>query len=436
MERIKSLYLTIGNNELYIGEKITITQHSLQVAEQAKKNGESEDIQLACFLHDIGHLLGFESNIELGMEGCGIEKHEQIGAIFLKNIGLSNTIYEIILNHVNAKRYLCTKYKEYYNKLSEASKITLKYQGNIMNQDELIKFEKNKLFEIFLKCRKYDELGKDNNNLLNINESNYYFNLLNKYNLKNEYVLSEYQKNIYNTQGYIVIKNVLKYINITNEILYKIIKNLEELPNDENFPWIKYYEEINKTPHLCRIENFSKYHKTWNNIVNYINNIVTQLYDEKSILFKEKINFKLPGGGGFLPHQDVTAYASNEFALNHISVMVAIDDCLDEKQGPLEVSIGNHNKGIFNNIDGVIDNNIILNYIPVFVNSGDLVFFDSYLPHKSEKNNSFKKRRLGYFTFNKLSEGNFNEIYYKKKFELGNNISINNDFQGKIINIK
>ena len=31
--------------------------------------------------------------------------------------------------------------------------------------------------------------------------------------------------------------------------------------------------------------------------------VVSDLFDEPAVLFKEKINFKLPGGGGFLAHQ-------------------------------------------------------------------------------------------------------------------------------------
>jgi len=433
MNRIENLYLNIGNDKLYIGEKISITQHSLQVAEYANKSGESLEVQLACFLHDIGHLLGLEANIELGMEGCGIENHEQIGADFLKNIGLSNTICEIVANHVNAKRYLCSKHKDYYNNLSNASKTTLKYQGGLMNNDELINFENNPLFLTFIRCRKYDEMGKDNINLLDPYERKYY-NLLGDYRLKQEYILSEYQKQIYQNNGYIIIKNGLKYIDIDDTTIHTITKNLEDLPNDINFPWFKYYERIDNKAQLCRIENFSKYHKTWSKIVEYINNIVSQLYNEKTVLFKEKINFKLPGGGGFLPHQDVTAYASNEFAKEHISAMVVIDNCLHKDQGPLQVSRGNHKQGIYENRDGVIDENVLLGYNPLFVNSGDLVFFGSYLPHKSGKNISDIKRRIAYFTFNKLSEGEFNSVYYRKKIQLGNNISINKDFAGTIIN--
>ena len=42
-----------------------------------------------------------------------------------------------------------------------------------------------------------------------------------------------------------------------------------------------------------------------------------------------------------------------------------------------------------------------------------------------------RNRNHFYTIYNKLSDGDFNEKYYVKKNELGNNISINEDFAGK-----
>ena len=46
---------------------------------------------------------------------------------------------------------------------------------------------------------------------------------------------------------------------------------------------------------------------------------------QQALLFKDKINFKGPGGGGFDAHQDATAYATDKLASTHITAMVAID---------------------------------------------------------------------------------------------------------------
>ena len=50
--------------------------------------------------------------------------------------------------------------------------------------------------------------------------------------------------------------------------------------------------------------------------------VLAALFDDRPVLFKEKINYKQPGGGGFAPHQDATAY---RFVDHHISCMVPLD---------------------------------------------------------------------------------------------------------------
>ena len=51
------------------------------------------------------------------------------------------------------------------------------------------------------------------------------------------------------------------------------------------------------------------------------------------MLYKEKINYKLPGGAGYSAHQDAPAYP---MIAAHVSAMIAIDDA-DETNGGLEV---------------------------------------------------------------------------------------------------
>ena len=57
------------------------------------------------------------------------------------------------------------------------------------------------------------------------------------------------------------------------------------------------------------------------------------LLGEPAVLYKEKINYKLPGGAGYSAHQDAPAYP---MIAAHVSAMVAIDDA-DESNGGLEV---------------------------------------------------------------------------------------------------
>jgi predicted HD phosphohydrolase len=61
---------------------------------------------------------------------------------------------------VPAKRYLTFRYPEYYNKLSEASKITLDKQGGRMNETEAKQFESDNLYLLFIKIREWDDKAK------------------------------------------------------------------------------------------------------------------------------------------------------------------------------------------------------------------------------------------------------------------------------------
>ncbi len=68
-----------------------------------------------------------------------------------------------------------------------------------------------------------------------------------------------------------------------------------------------------------------------------------QLLEEPAMLFKDKINFKLPGGDGFKAHQDVQA-GWDVYARYHISMLVSID-AADTANGCLEIAAGWHHQG-------------------------------------------------------------------------------------------
>jgi 2-amino-1-hydroxyethylphosphonate dioxygenase (glycine-forming) len=161
VEEIFELYQKHGDNE-YAGEKISQLEHMVQAAQFAKDGGYDDEIILAAFLHDIGHICA-ASYITEDMNGFGVMNHEKIGANFLRKRGFSERIARLVENHVSAKRYLTFKHPEYYEGLSEASKKTLEYQGGKMNPDEAILFEQDNLFEEFIAMRRWDELAKEEN---------------------------------------------------------------------------------------------------------------------------------------------------------------------------------------------------------------------------------------------------------------------------------
>ena len=157
-DEIISLYQQHGGEE-YAGEKVSQLEHMVQSAQIASHSGFDQDVVLAAFLHDIGHICvsAFPLN---SMDGFGIIDHEKIGAQFLLSKGFSPKVARLVESHVEAKRYLTYRYPEYYDGLSEASKKTLEYQGGRMTAEEAQAFEQDPLFELIVAMRKIDEQAK------------------------------------------------------------------------------------------------------------------------------------------------------------------------------------------------------------------------------------------------------------------------------------
>jgi predicted HD phosphohydrolase len=154
VDKIINKYQT--NNSLYVGEKVTMTEHMVQTAMLAEQNNSSKSLICACLLHDYGHFIIEDPDYLVSKSIDG--KHEDVAFGFLKNY-FKPEVFEPIKLHVQAKRYLC-KNKSYWNTLSEASKVSLKLQGGIMSDDEAKKFVLLKFHNDAILLRKYDDEGK------------------------------------------------------------------------------------------------------------------------------------------------------------------------------------------------------------------------------------------------------------------------------------
>ena len=184
--------------------------------------------------------------------------------------------------------------------------------------------------------------------------------------------------------------------------------------------WMKYFETSPQTEErqLCRVENFLPYHEGFRSLLKdeVLFEILEQLMGEPATLFKEKINLKLPGGAGFGAHQDAPAFIS--FGQRyHITLMLAIDDSTRENgclqfSTPVEVY-----NTLPQNPDGTLCSQLEaeLPWVPLEVKAGDVVLFDSYIPHRSPRNTSGQSRRAGFITYNRLSEGDHREDYFNDK---------------------
>jgi len=170
VNKIISNYLT--NKSLYIGEKVTISEHMIQTAMLAEKTNSTNSLVCSSLLHDYGHFIlkNPDDLVDKNKDG----KHEDVGYNFLKKYFIKDVIGPIKY-HVKAKKYLARDSK-YYALLSEASKISLKLQGGIMNDKDAKKFESNEFFKNSIKLRKFDEIAKKTG--IKIKSINEYKNLL------------------------------------------------------------------------------------------------------------------------------------------------------------------------------------------------------------------------------------------------------------------
>jgi phosphonate degradation associated HDIG domain protein len=158
VNEVFTLYEQYGTAD-YIGEPVSQLEHMCQAAQMAEAEGYDDEIILAAFFHDIGHLCENVMPVD-HMDNYGIADHESLGADFLEKRGFSKKIGKLVSSHVAAKRYLTYKFPDYYQKLSEASKITLEKQGGKMTSEEAILFEIDPLHDLYIKIREWDDKAK------------------------------------------------------------------------------------------------------------------------------------------------------------------------------------------------------------------------------------------------------------------------------------
>ena len=208
---------------------------------------------------------------------------------------------------------------------------------------------------------------------------------------------------------------------------------------DEDGPWLHHRELSDTGPQLCRTENFVPFHEGLRTLLTAGTMLATAsaLLGEPAVLYKEKINYKLPGGAGYAPHQDAPAY---RFVQTHVSCMVAVDDSLIAN-GCLEVVSGRHHELLPVDDVGCIRADVVaeMDWAPVEVRAGETLWFHSRTPHRSGPNLGTTPRRALYPTYNAASEGDLRAAYYEqKRAELaaaaeGDRVAVSliGDFQGR-----
>lgn len=139
-------------------EVVTEREHALQAAALAAAAGADDALIAAALLHDIGHLLLRDNRpIEEVLEVD--HRHDQAGADALQGL-FGQSVSEPVRLHVAAKRYLCGKDPDYFDRLSPSSVRSLGVQGGPMTSDECASFERSPHWRQAVALREWDDEAK------------------------------------------------------------------------------------------------------------------------------------------------------------------------------------------------------------------------------------------------------------------------------------
>jgi len=181
-----------------------------------------------------------------------------------------------------------------------------------------------------------------------------------------------------------------------------------------------YYEDHLSEPGrrvVQRIENFCPFHPGFDTLVREgrLARAVEQLFGQRAVLFKEKINFKMPGGAGFEPHQDQQAGWST-YAPMFVTALVGIDKAT-LANGCLEMADAPRFAGLIGEEWKPLTGEEMASFklTPIETEPGDVLFFDSYAPHGSAPNTTDQPRRILYLTYNAASDGDHRHQYFADK---------------------
>ncbi|KAJ5650843.1 uncharacterized protein N7484_004566 [Penicillium longicatenatum] len=166
--KILFAFLHAQGQGVYLGERVTQLEHSLQCAYLATKSTaytNDPEVILAALLHDVGRFIPAAEKMDkmITPDGqyVGRMSHEVLGETYLRQIGFSERVCKLVGAHVMAKRYLVATDKTYHDGLSETSKRTLRFQGGGFTEAEVLEAQKDPWLQAKLAVRRWDDLAKD-----------------------------------------------------------------------------------------------------------------------------------------------------------------------------------------------------------------------------------------------------------------------------------
>jgi ectoine hydroxylase-related dioxygenase (phytanoyl-CoA dioxygenase family) len=177
--------------------------------------------------------------------------------------------------------------------------------------------------------------------------------------------------------------------------------------------WGHYAEHTVDGPRICRTENVSACHPGVASLVaGVLADCASGALGEPVTAFKDKINYKQPGGAGFSTHQDKRAYPGVERVM---SILVAIDDCSLESgclflAGGVDEVLPADERGVVR-ADVASD----LDWFAVELAAGDAVCLDGLAPHYSGANRGGSPRRVIVASYAPTTEGYERAHYYAQR---------------------
>lgn len=156
VDLIGDIFLRRGADS-YLGEQVTMSEHMLQAALLAEREGAGEDMVAAALLHDIGH---YTSEFGENSFADGIDNHHDAAGARVLEGHFPPVVVECVRLHVAAKRYLCATDPHYFSRLSPASVHTMTLQGGPMDAREVAVFARNPFHLPAIRVRIWDEGSK------------------------------------------------------------------------------------------------------------------------------------------------------------------------------------------------------------------------------------------------------------------------------------
>jgi len=236
-------------------------------------------------------------------------------------------------------------------------------------------------------------------------------------------ILTEKQKQTFTEKGFIVLKGFFNKQEITR--ISDWVDDLRDKQPRENEE-AKYYEKsiMGDDSILVRIENvFGDHNAEITDLVisSRTRQHLTELLGEQPVLFKDKVNFKLPGCRADKLHQDQAA-GWNAYGDFYISMGIVVDENRKDNAALSFMNSGNYERALMTEEWQPLSTEDPPyqpedEYVLLEADPGDVIFFDSYVPHGSPANTSNRSRRNIFVTFNAASQGDKRERYYADKWK-------------------